>query len=332
MIRSLWLKFLHLPHLVKLVIVAIAIYLVVWHGFFLYQILFPFDNTYHPYTCGTFDVDGPCSLGAWYWNSSFLAGAFLTIVPVWVLLAPAPFFVDTHLNFSNIVLDMAAGLYLCAAALFLVWPLFRKFKKNKLRNTCLVLLIATIILVGRGMSTTLCPTGMDAFTAVHIPYRSDTEVYRGDTYDKDKNHVFYRCEVIDGADPKTFETIYHPYAKDANSVFYETKNLYVDSQSFVLFRNKEIYNELIGYGVEGIARGGDKIFSRGTVVGGVDVETFEFLNKAYFRDKNQVYWFDKPLEGADPATFEIVFDKPGLDGYDAQDKNHKYFYGEIVTH
>jgi hypothetical protein len=73
----------------------------------------------------------------------------------------------------------------------------------------------------------------------------------------------------------------------------------------------------------------------------VDAPTFNVYASSsypYFSDKDKVYdcetGYDSgcPLQtipGADPATFHPV--TPAGESYDAQDKNHKYLRGKIVS-
>jgi hypothetical protein len=65
-----------------------------------------------------------------------------------------------------------------------------------------------------------------------------------------------------------------------------------------------------------------KIYYQDTLMGGVDIATFEPLsNRSFSRDRNHIYYVTKVLEGADPATFEFFNnDYIGL----ARDKNMVY--------
>jgi len=327
MLKTIWLKFIHLPHWAKVIIVGFVLFLLVWHILFLSQIIFPYDTYNKPYSCATFDVETPCSLFEWYLNTAFLAPFWLTLIPVSIAFQPAPLLVDTHLNFSGVLTDVIVVSYLCAALFVMFWPLLTGLGKKKFRNAAIITLLAIAFTIARGVYTTTCP-GMDPFTTVHLS-RSDTPSGpMDDSYNKDKNHVFFNCQIIPGADPKTFERIYFPWAKDAYSVFYENNNLHVDPNTFVLFRDKRKDNPIMIYKPsEGIARGGDTVFAGGQAVAGVDIKTFEFLDSAYFKDRNHVYWFADPINGADPSTFQMIY---GQKTYDAQDKNHRYFGGEIV--
>lgn len=50
-------------------------------------------------------------------------------------------------------------------------------------------------------------------------------------YLKDKDNVFYMCEILEGADPDTFEYLYNSYTKDKNNVYYFGDKVYKADQS-----------------------------------------------------------------------------------------------------
>lgn len=64
------------------------------------------------------------------------------------------------------------------------------------------------------------------------------------------------------------------------------------------------------------------------LVKGADPYTFRLLEKNRYRidygiDKNQIYFFEKPIKGSDPNSFKII--NCGIEGGYAKDKNHLYF-------
>jgi|GEM_PF-3476791 hypothetical protein len=136
-----------------------------------------------------------------------------------------------------------------------------------------------------------------------------------DSYGKDKIHVFDGDQIISGADPVTFSVILGPgyetgFIKDKNNVWYSqnfdgTAQIYKihdgDPVTFVVIDATE-------YGIE------------------------------YAKDKNHVYLVtgndQNPImvvNGADPATFTVVPSTDSQSTFDAQDKNHKYLNGQIVS-
>jgi hypothetical protein len=69
----------------------------------------------------------------------------------------------------------------------------------------------------------------------------------------------------------------------------------------------------------------------------IDAETFLVLNDWYAKDKNRIFFkaitegngteFITSLQGADVATFVLIANQMG---YDAADKDHRYYQGYIV--
>lgn len=115
-------------------------------------------------------------------------------------------------------------------------------------------------------------------------------------YGRDENLVYYKCEPIQGADPKTF-IILKDYAKDVNSVYYNgvrVKNLgaatfqHVDGGRYLKDKNAVYY----GLSGDEDSNGTVKNLTAKVVVG-ADPETFIMIKgekKDYARDKSTFYW------------------------------------------
>jgi hypothetical protein len=168
-------------------------------------------------------------------------------------------------------------------------------------------------------------------------------------YAVDKNHTFYRSSVtqVDG-DPTTFELIDDKgnFAKDSTHVYvygrsrtggasgvsFDVRSFTTlsypggVSDSFVKDKNYVYYcgfddNDFIG------------------ALAGVDPASFVVLMQygdgsqadTYAKDKNHVYWNVTEIPNADAPTF-VVVEKAQSDGviFDAQDKNHRYYRGQIA--
>jgi len=142
----------------------------------------------------------------------------------------------------------------------------------------------------------------DEGLAVKIP-EADLDTFEevdGDYgYIRDKNNVFFRGKILEGADVKTFTGVSSVY-KDKNNVYYHGKIVKnADSKTFQTIRNKN---------------------------GGI----------CYYKDKNYVYWSVQPVpkggptmvmvEGADPETFECVNTSYE---YDGKDEDSFYKNGKI---
>ena len=120
-------------------------------------------------------------------------------------------------------------------------------------------------------------------------------------YSKDKNGVYVienrGWKKLEGLDPVTFEIIningsVRQYLKDKNGVY----SIDGDSDNLVL--------EKLPY----------------------DPQTYEVINQLYSRDKNNIYYDNKKIEGADLPTFQRI------DEYIySKDKNNIYFRGKKIS-
>ena len=145
-------------------------------------------------------------------------------------------------------------------------------------------------------------------------------------YAVDAHHVFYLGTQIINADPLTFTIVGDgSYTKDAISVFCQgTPVKGLDSTSFNQLSDDywgdrtHIYNNDC------------------TPLNGVDVQSFKVLAHGYALDKDRVYFAGDVVQNADVATFKLVPElapdspRDTIRTYDAQDKNHTYYQGDIV--
>lgn len=135
--------------------------------------------------------------------------------------------------------------------------------------------------------------------------------YLGYYYGEDKNAVYYRTGIIEGADSGTFEFYDNfSWAKDKNNVYYHG---YVvegaDASTFSMVPDsvftkdkKRVYYD---------ADNASMIGSRPNIAKGIDGASFGRIGSStYFEDKNSVYLSDDealmPLTGSDPSSFTIV--------------------------
>ena len=119
------------------------------------------------------------------------------------------------------------------------------------------------------------------------------------TYSKDKNGVYVwenrGWKKLEELDPITFQIInvsgsVRQYLKDKNGIYF------IDGDSDNLVLEKLPY----------------------------DSQTFEVINQLYTRDKNNIYYSDRKIIGADLSTFQI-----GSDGF-SKDKNNIYLRGKRI--
>lgn len=159
---------------------------------------------------------------------------------------------------------------------------------------------------------------------------------------KDRNHVYYRGKIMEGADPATFKPKNIFYSTDQNSIFYEHRFLsHASPASLRILKNY-------------YALDSDSVYWRGLAIAGANPEAFKALGKSYARDDRRGYLDGRPfevenpagfrvidflwgydgrgyyfrgvkVEGADYATFEIVYDGYSSSSSYAKDKNRVYY-------
>lgn len=190
------------------------------------------------------------------------------------------------------------------------------------------------------------------YTSSHVDADPKTFEILNDDYGRDKKHAFYEGDIIKGADggsfrvltksyaadnthvyvsgeliekahPATFKVHSYYFAEDANDFYWDGKALNVrDKSTFKILGSsdswethwaKDKYN---GY------------YLAGGVITDIDYETFHPIEAKtpdqsgdYAADKHKVFFRDKEVPGADPATFKEV------DFYIGQDKHWAYNKG-----
>ena len=100
-------------------------------------------------------------------------------------------------------------------------------------------------------------------------------------------------------------------------MYYQKQLISNHSQGFVqLSRYPNVYKST------------DNVFFEYSILENADAPTFEVidstLSRAYFRDKNSVYYYNMKIKHADAATFE-----PLNDHY-AKDKNHVFYQDSLL--
>lgn len=130
---------------------------------------------------------------------------------------------------------------------------------------------------------------------------------------KDNSSLFvgdFKPVSLAGLDVKSFETIFGPYAKDKNNVYYlgdtscSLKLVSSMPDEFVAL----VPNASIGL-ASGWAGDGVNAYYHGNLISGLDPNTFVRIDENYVKDKNLVYknigggFFEK-IDGANPNTFQ----------------------------
>jgi len=121
---------------------------------------------------------------------------------------------------------------------------------------------------------------------------------------KDKNNVYFDGEKVKGIDVKSAEGIDGLWIKDKNSVFYRGKKLEkISSNNFNYFDGGMSYDIIL---VD--KNGAYKLLeneNQKDKINGADIDTFEVtMSGKYGKDRNNVYFEGKKMEGENPKKFE----------------------------
>lgn len=144
-------------------------------------------------------------------------------------------------------------------------------------------------------------------------------------YSKDKLYVFKNGKILKGADPETFNIITYTYQKDKNCVWIIGRPSDIDVATFEVL-NSKFYNTK-SYSLYAVDK--NHIYFQGEIMPEANVKSFSLVTsgapyQTYGIDKNNVFYSGKLLDSVDVETFMIIKNKSPIMNYDAQDKN--YFY------
>lgn len=133
---------------------------------------------------------------------------------------------------------------------------------------------------------------------------------------RDRNHVYYEDKLVEGANPATLKAKKKPLCADSKDYYYKGKALYVaDMGTFQVLRMDDSHLW---------AKDRQNVYFDDMTIKGADAGTFRIINSYEATDKSRVYYFGKVLEGADPATYTI------MNGGYAKDSRHVWYYGKLV--
>lgn len=159
--------------------------------------------------------------------------------------------------------------------------------------------------------------------------------YNSGGFAKDKNYAYFQGEIINGADPATFEG-YPGYGKDKNQVYYVPKEglpilqilPHVDVASFQAIGNNYYKDK-------------HAVYYEGKALPELDIVKYT-QREFYIWDKKVAYFKGNPIEQVDAQTFTTIH-APGcqtpyllsIDSYEynfyyAKDKNTVYLEGQII--
>ncbi len=154
-----------------------------------------------------------------------------------------------------------------------------------------------------------------------------------ENYGKDKNKVYYEKYEIEGIDDVSlFEVLDEYYSKDENNIYYKGKRMTdVDIDSFSYVKNDEGVwikdkKHLFCYGKICESAGTKyknnyyefdrSVYLRGKLVTS-DSDGFEVMGHGYSKNKKNVFYKDKLIEGIDHNNVKIY-------GYYIKDNNHVF--------
>ena len=144
-------------------------------------------------------------------------------------------------------------------------------------------------------------------------------------YQKDKNHVYYNQNIIEGADPLTFSSpntdydnnMQSSYAEDKNDFYYKDKSLHVV--------NKKGFKQFF-YGFDQLwGIDGNHYYYQEKRCNIADPKSFIILDGIYAKDKLKVYYKNTILEGADASSFKTTSIFKGEDKYSKYNMGKKTF-------
>ena len=146
--------------------------------------------------------------------------------------------------------------------------------------------------------------------------------------DKDDKMEF---EKLAGANPKTFEIVDDYFAKDDKNVyFFNKKVIGVDAKTFEevgydIIKDKNGLHILIDSNET-------EIKVKSLKADGIDLKTLKKLDNGYFKDKNNIYYGLSgnlyKIKNADLQTFEVLNSPYSSSVYFAKDKNNVYYNGK----
>jgi hypothetical protein len=133
------------------------------------------------------------------------------------------------------------------------------------------------------------------------------------SYWRDKDRVYYFDHPIEGADPGSYGLLRSDWARDANNVYVGADPVNPkDLATFEIVNNNWARDSLWYYPAQ---------YARHAPIEVLDRETFQILDGVWAKDCCRVFYFNRIVEGADPATFEVVNDVRG------RDKDYYYLMG-----
>jgi hypothetical protein len=143
-------------------------------------------------------------------------------------------------------------------------------------------------------------------------YGADNNTFHqiSEFYAQDNKYAYFIGEPLVNSHSKSFERLGNNWSKDKNNIYYTKNKLDIcDLASFRIIPEKFT------------SRAVDEkcYYWKSEQVKEIDRTSFQVLTGDYSKDKNNVYWANIIIKGADPKTFQVKAD--GMYTKLARDKN-----------
>ena len=124
---------------------------------------------------------------------------------------------------------------------------------------------------------------------------------------KDDYHIYFMGKTVNNVDNKNFKSVGLSYCADDNNVFY--RNRYNESEKLLKVTTAHASSfQLIGEPLSGYAKDDEKVYYNGQALDGADPATFELLQYGYSHDKNQAYYNGQLIDGMQGTNFQVLKD------------------------
>ncbi|MFO0764161.1 MAG: DKNYY domain-containing protein [Candidatus Gracilibacteria bacterium] len=174
-------------------------------------------------------------------------------------------------------------------------------------------------------------TGGGFFLQLHDPYEAyrideadgKTFSYLGNSFAKDKNHVYFTGRIIKGANPDKFKFAsgsFSQYVIDDKNVWYGDEAIpLVDIETFSYLGNS-------------FAKDKNHVYFTGRIIKGANPDKFKFASGSfsqYVIDDKNVWYGDELLQDRDPGTFGLIYDI--FPHEYTKDKENVWYNREIIV-
>jgi len=141
-------------------------------------------------------------------------------------------------------------------------------------------------------------------------------------YSKDASSVFFVNAKMNGVDATTFSILGNNYSKDKETVFFNNQKINgADAATFMIMPEYENTTQYLYF-----ARDTAHVYWKDKTIAKADPASFKAIDFSYGTDRNYVFYTTKIIKGADPTSFKVY--PHGVGNADSEDKNNKYWEGK----